>query len=243
MAPPDEVSTLLPRFFAGLQFGDARYRTHYSHANPYPDTYKILTPTIEKNVNYGYGPHYEGVAMGKYEYDNDRTLYLYGGRYLRPRLALQLGVQYGQTTTTSYLGVTSIRKAGDDWHYVDNRRLDQRLLALPVQVRYAITRAFRRRLQLEAVGGAALVYSTVRFREYQTAGYDVTDEVVYEFRRQALGVTANLGGALSYGLDRRRRLQLTVDYGVLQDLHHLFDDPEELNTYAKIGLRYRFGYR
>ena len=94
-----------------------------------------------------------------------------------------------------------------------------------------------------AVGGAALVYSSVRFREFQTAGYDVTNEVVYEFRREALGVTANLGGALSYGLDRRRRVQLTVDYGVLQDLHHLFDAPEPLATYAKVGVRYRFGYR
>ena len=243
VAPADEVSTLLPRFFGGLQTGDARYRTHYSYANPYPETYRVLTPALEKIVNYGYGPHYDGDAMGKREYDNDRTLYLYGGYYLRPRLALQLGAQYGSTTTNTNIGVTGIRKVGDDWHYVLNRRLDTRLLALPVQVRYAITRSFRRRLQVEAVGGAALVYSSVRFREFQTAGYDVTDEVVHEFRREALGMTANLGGALSYGLDRRRRLQLTVDYGVLQDLHHLFDAPEPLSTYAKVGLRYRFGYR
>ena len=243
VAPADEVSSLLPRFFAGLQLGDARYRTHYSYFNPFPATYQQTTPTLEKRVNYLNGPHFDGVATGQHLYDNDRTLYLYGGSYLRPRLALQLGVQYGQTTTTRDLGVTAIRKAGDDWHYIDNRRVDERLLAVPVQVRYALTRSFRRRLQVEAVGGAALVYSSVRFREFQTAGYDVTDEVVYEFRREALGVTANLGGALSYGLDRRRRLQLTVDYGVLQDLHNLFDAPEPVATSAKVGVRYRFGYR
>ena len=243
VAAPDEVSTLLPRFFAGLQLGDARYRTHYSYANPFPATYQQVSPTLEKRVNYLNGPHFDGYATGKHLYDNDRTLYLYGGTYFRPRLALQLGVQYGQTTTTHDLGVTAIRKTGDDWHYVDHRRLDERLLAVPVQGRYAVTRSFRRRLQAEVVGGAALVYSVVRFREFQTAGYDVTDEVVSEFRREALGVTANLGGALSYGLDRRRRAQLTVDYGVLQDLHHLFEAPEPLATYAKVGLRYRFGYR
>ena len=243
MAPADEVNTLLPRFFVGLQLGDARYRTHYSYANPFPATYQQVSSTLEKRVYYLNGPHFDGPVTGKYRFDSDRTLHLYGGGYLGPRLALQLGVQYGQSSTNLNLGVTAIRKAGDDWHYPLNRRLDGRLLAVPVQVRYALTRSFRRRLQVEAVGGAALVYSSVRFREFQTAGYDVTNEVVYEFRREALGVTANLGGALSYGLDRRRRVQLTVDYGVLQDLHHLFDAPEPLATYAKVGVRYRFGYR
>ena len=135
------MSALLLRFFGGLQTGDARYRTHYSYANPYPETYRIITPTIEKNVYYSYGPHYDGETMGKREYDNDNTWYLYGGYYLRPRLALQVGAQYGAATKTQNLGSTAIRKTGDDWHYVLNRRLDTRLLALPVQVRYAFTRA------------------------------------------------------------------------------------------------------
>ena len=242
VAPPDEVSTLLPRFFAGLQFGDARYNGHYSLANPYPASYDISTPTLDKRGYYpASGTEYNAYGMGRHGYDNDRTWYLYGGYYLRPRLALQLGLQYGPPVTTGES--TAIRKAGDYWHYVENRAIDESLLAVPVQVRYALTRSFRRRLQVEAVGGAALVRAQTRFREFQTDGYEVIDEVVYEFRRHALGVTANLGGALSYGLDRRRRVQFTVDYGLLQDLHYLFTNPEPLATYAKVGLRYRFSYR
>lgn len=243
VAPADEVNTLLPRFFVGLQLGDGRYYAHYSHFIPYPASYTISTPTLEKRVNYNYGPNFDGNAMGSYTYDNDRTLYLYGGTYLRPRLALQLGVQYGQTTSTENLGVTAIRKTGDDWHYVNNRALTERLLAVPVQVRYALTRSFRRRLQVEAVGGGAVVYTAAHYREFQTSGYDMTNEVAFEFRRESVGATANLGGALSVGLDRRRRAQLTADYGVLQDLRSLFADPEPLATYAKVGVRYRFGYR
>jgi hypothetical protein len=244
VVPPGEVTSLLPRFFVGLQLGDARYHTHYSRANPYPVSYQETVSGYEKYVIYlPYRPKYNGDAVGWQTYDNDHSLYLYGGYYLTPRLAVQLGMQYGASTRAFGLGAAGIRKGYEDWHIIQNRDLALYVLATPVQARYALTRAFQRRLQVEVVGGLTPVWSGVHFREYETAGYATTDRVRTEFKRTALGLTANLGGALSYSLDRRRRLQATVDYGVQQDLHHLFSEPEPWTTYAKVGLRYRFGYR
>lgn len=244
VAPPDEVTSLLPRYFVGLQLGDARYHTHYSRANPYPASYQETVNGYEKYVIYlSYRPGYNGDAIGWQTYDNDRSLYLYGGYYLTPRLAVQLGVQYAASTQAFGLGAVGIRKGYEDWHTVQNRDFALYVLATPVQVRYALTRAFQRHLQVEVVGGLTPVWSGAHFREYETAGYATTDRVRTEFKRTALGLTANLGGALSYSLDRRRRLQATVDYGVQQDLHNLLSEPEPWTTYAKVGLRYRFGYR
>jgi hypothetical protein len=243
-AQPDEVQALLPRFFVGAQFGDARYHTHYTRANPYPTSYQETTNGYEKYVIYlPYGPGYNNAAIGTREYDNDKTYYVYGGYYLKPRLALQVGVQYGASRRDFGDGAVGIRRAGGDYYYPRNRFYDESILAVPVQVRYAVTRSFQRRLQVEVVGGLTPVWSGVRFREYETAGYAVTDQVRFEFERRALGLTANLGGALSYGLGRRRRVQATVDYGLQEDLHNLFSSPERPATYAKVGLRYRFGYR
>ncbi len=245
VAAPDEVNTLLPRFFVGLQFGDSRYYIHNSRANPYPASYRETTNGYEKSVNYGsFAPEYTDPVIGRHEHDNDGTSYLYGGYYFTPRLAVQLGAQYGVSTRGWPLGTTAgVRRAGEDWRPLQNRELKQYLLATPVQVRYALTRAFRRRLQVEVVGGLTPVWSRVRFREYETAGYAVTDQVKTGFERTALGLTANLGGSLGYSLDRRRRLQATLDYGLLQDLHSLLSAPSPFSTYAKIGVRYRFGYR
>jgi len=245
-AQPDEVQALLPRFFVGFQVGDARYHTHYTRANALPVSYQEIVNGYEKYVlYYPYHSGSNGAAAGTHEYDNDKTYYLYGGYYLKPRLALQVGVQYGASRSEFERGAVGIRRAGDDYHYVRTAFYDEFILAVPVQVRYALTRSFQRRLQVEAVGGLTPVRSGVTFREYETDGYTVTDRVRpgTEFRRRALTLAANLGGALSYGLGHRRRMQFTVDYGLQQDLHNLFSAPENLTTYAKAGLRYRFGYR
>ena len=243
-APPDEVNTLLPRFFMGAQFGDSRYHTHYSRQNPYPDSYAQFTPGYEKYVTYyQHRGELNENAAGQHEYDNGRTYQLYGGYYFLPRLAVQLGVQYGATTRLAYVGITRIVGPGGNQNYLQNRQLRESILAVPVQVRYALTRSFQRRLQVEIVGGFTPVWSAVHFQEFETAGYDITNQVRFEFERRALGLTASLGGSLGYSLDPRRRLQATVDYGVQQDLHNVFSMPERRPTYIKVGLRYRFGYR
>ncbi|WP_460582556.1 hypothetical protein [Hymenobacter arcticus] len=248
-AVPTEVSTLLPRFFAGVQFGDARYFGHYSRANPYPANRHEFVNGYEKETNFPTsGTGGTNSDTGPHTYENDRTWYLYGGYYLTPRLALQLGVQAGternrQYSSPSAIYPAQVRYQGADWRSLDTNQLEESLVAVPVQVRYALTRSFRRRLQLEAVGGAAVVRTALHFREYGTQGYNVTELVVNEFRRESWGVTANLGGALGYGLGRRRRVQATLEVGGLQDLHNLFSAPVGARQfYTKVGLRYRFGY-
>jgi hypothetical protein len=248
-AVPTEVSTLLPRFFVGVQLGDARYFGHYSRANPYPANRHEFVNGYEKQTDFpNTGSGGTNSDAGPHTYENDRTLYLYGGYYLTPRLALQLGLQAGTESNRQYsfpsaIYPAQVRYQGGGWRILDTNQLDESLVAVPVQVRYALTRSFRRRLQLEVVGGAAVVHTELHFREYGTRGFDVTGAVVNEFRRESWGVSANLGGALGYGLGRRRRVQATLEVGGLCDLQEVFSTAAARQTYTKVGLRYRFGYR
>ena len=242
--PPDELKSLTPRFYVGLQSGQTSYWVHYSGQDPYPAATEVVaggeTRTEFYLVPYNYvNPAYSSGGYGTYT-NGASTYHAYAGYYCTPRLAVQVGVQRDVSTYT--IGGTLV-ETGGDFQFIDNHLLKEHLLAVPVQVRYALTRAFLRHLQFDVVGGLIPVWSSVDFRDYLVVDNQVSDQVVYQFQRRTLGLNASLALNLSYGLGRRRRVQATTEFGLVQDLHGLRQDTQPLQASASLGLRYRFGYR
>jgi hypothetical protein len=242
-----EVVTLLPRFYAGAAIGGYFYRVRYSAQNPYPAPVVKTSPTETQTTRYsvtfrdGYGDYAQYVSAGP-------VPYLYAGYYLSPRLALQVGFQYGETFNEPPVGTVFDTPTGS--FAVPNQTLKERGLALPVLLRYALTPAFLHRWQFNAVGGLVPVWSSVDFREYAIVNQQVTSQETFGFQRRAFGLHAALGVDASYGFGRRRRLQATTEILLNKDVRTGFraeqrdiDSGSLLAAGYSLGLRYRFGYR
>ncbi|SFQ76449.1 hypothetical protein [Hymenobacter arizonensis] len=259
LAPASEVVTLRPRFYVGSEIGGYFYRVRYSEQNPYPNSVVKTTPTETQTTRYpvngrgGYGTYAQYVSAGP-------VPYVYGGYYLAPRWAIQLGINYGETFNDEPVG--TVFQTGTDSSSVPNQTLRERGFALPVMLRYALTTSFLKRLQFDAVGGLIPLWSSVNFREYAIADRRVTTQETFGFRRRAFGVHAALGVDASYAFGRRRRVQATFQYVMNKDVRTFFEKGGvfesngqflEESPYAKngsfmagggsFGLRYRFGYR
>lgn len=245
-ALPYEANALLPRFFAGVQAGESNYWVHYAGSNPYPADYTVTLPNEHRYEGYNgaNSGNSNSYAVGAAMHTSHPAIYAYAGYYLLPRLAVQAGVQVApDPLRMNTVGWTYIDAAGRPPYTLYNHQLDQLDLAVPVQLRYALVRAFWRRFQLEVVGGFTPVWSTAHFRSYRITNGELTDEVNWEFRRTTLGLHAQVGYGWSLGLGRRRRLQVTFENMYVQDLHDLLGNRKELTTNVSLGLRYRFGYR
>lgn len=160
--------------------------------------------------------------------------YVYAGYYLRPRLAVQVGLQY-QYNETSYGG----QSAGPDtYSNVDNY---EHTLAMPVLLRYGLTKRFTQRVQFDAVGGAALLTGIVHYQSNLYKNQQLISQS--EGREQNWAVNPMVGLDVSYGFGRKRQLQATIEGVVIKSL---FDG--YYNTYGyfrpgvSVGLRYRFNY-
>ncbi|MGI4887209.1 MAG: hypothetical protein ACRYFR_19815 [Janthinobacterium lividum] len=254
LARASEVVTLRPRFYAGAEIGGYFYRVRYSEQTPYPAAVVKTTPTETQTTSYpttfraGYGVYAQYVSAGP-------VPYLYAGYYLAPRLAVQLGFQYGETFAEEPVG--TVFDTPDGVFSVPNQTLKERGLALPVLLRYSLTPSFLRRVQFDALGGLVPVWSSVTFREYAIANRQATAQETFGFQRRAFGLHATLGVDASYAFGRRRRVQAVTELLVNKDLRTIFQegssDLRADSPYAQsgslvaggftFGLRYRFGYR
>ncbi|SMB93672.1 hypothetical protein SAMN00120144_2677 [Hymenobacter roseosalivarius DSM 11622] len=216
VVPVDEDESLQPKAYAGFLLGAYLYRVRYSATNPYRGA--ISPPKA------GVGTYNQEILMP----------YAYAGYYVRPHLAVQVGMQRqreefrGSATDFSGLSRDSITNKND--------------LALPVMLRYSLTRSFLKRWQFDVVGGVVPHWSSVRFQEQEFINEQLTNEV--GFRRSAFGMHASAGLQASYGFGRRRHLQATTEWVLTKDLRSNFQSGESLQWgFSFIGLRYRFGYQ
>ncbi|OUJ73406.1 hypothetical protein BXP70_13400 [Hymenobacter crusticola] len=254
LAPASEIVTLRPRFFAGAEIGGYFYHVRYSRQTPYPAAVVKTSPTETQTTTYptsyrdGYGVYAQYVSAGPIPY-------VYAGYYLAPRLALQLGFQYGETFNEEPVGTVFDTPEGT--FSVPNHTLKERGLALPVLLRYSLTPSFLRRMQFDAVGGLVPVWSSVTFREYAIVNRQVTTQKTFGFQRRAFGLHAALGVDASYAFGRRRRVQAVTEIIMNKDMRTIFqkgkNDLQAGSPYVEsgsfmaggltLGLRYRFGYR
>jgi len=247
LAPRNEAWARAPRLYAGAALGGYFYHVRYSAQNPYPAPVVKTTPTETQTTAYpttyrdGYGHYAQYVAAGP-------VPYVYVGYYLAPRIAVQLGLQYGQTFNAEPVGTVFTSAAGT--FAVPNHTLAEHGLALPVLGRYALAVAFRHRVQLAAVGGLVPVWSSVWFREFAIVNHALTSQEAFGFRRRAFGLHATLGFDASYTFGRRRRLQATTEFLLNKDVQTSWlagrrnpGSGAYLAGGGSMGLAYRFGYR
>ena len=188
---------------------------------------------------------YVGAQVGAYGYvvlNNRNTFfyrqsgiigpYLYIGRYLRPRLAVQLGFQYQHTRYNDYFYLTN-------QGYLETS-LSRYNLAIPVLLRYALTKLPQRRVQVDVVAGAALA---IYRRYYQRKEYITSQAnplIIDTGRDQGAAVNPMLGLNMAYGFGRTRRVQATAE-GVF--IRPLLNAAYSLQPGVSVGLRYRFKYQ
>ena len=217
VVPVDADESLQPKAYAGFQLGAYLYRTRYSDTNPYRGT--DLPPKA------GVGTYSQEILMP----------YAYVGYYVRPRLAVQVGMQRQREE----FRVTPAKFSG---LFSRDSVTNKNDLVLPVMLRYSLTRSFLKRWQFDVVGGLVPHWSSVRFREQEFIDEQLTNE--YGFRRSAFGVHASAGLNASYGFGRRRRLQATTEWVLTKDLRSKFQSGQPMQWgFSFIGLRYRFGYQ
>jgi hypothetical protein len=251
--PASEVTTLRPRFYAGASIGAYFYHVRYAGPTPYPAPVVKTSPTETQTTSYptsprdGYGDYAQPISAGPIPY-------LYAGYYLAPRLALQLGFNYGETYNDEPVGTVFDTPEGT--FSVPNQTVKEHGLALPVMLRYSLTPAFLNRLQFDALGGLVPVWSSITFREYAIVNRQVTSQETFGFQRRAFGLHAALGVDASYAFGRRRRVQAVTEFLFNKDVRTIFQKGGDLRVdspYAQsgsllaggltFGLRYRFGYR
>ena len=231
-----------PRLFVGAEVGIYGYRVQYDDQYPYPPDLVKGDPQVEQQVvrygglvQKGYGTYLTSVTMP----------HLYAGYYLQPRLALQLGVQWGaqsQDNATDFIEPGTA--PGNRTLTIANGHFKEQHLALPVLLRYSLTPYFLRRVQFEVLGGFTPVWSAAEFREYAIVNRQVTGQQTAGFRRTDFSVHGSLGLDLAYGLGRRRRVQLVYQGVYNKDLRTLFKSKDTDDGFGiSVGLRYRFGYR
>ena len=216
-APVDEDEALRPRAYMGIQLlGVYAYRVRYAQSNPYRGSQTV----------------FPGLGYGVYTQELN-TPFFYAGYSLRPRLAVEVGVQK-QRDNYSF-SFTSFQNT------ISKGAVQQRDLVLPVRVRYTITRSFLQRIQFDAVGGVVPHWSSVRYQEQEFLNDDLVNE--YGFSRRSFNLHASGGLSMGYGIGRRRRIQLTLDYVITKDLQTGFRGSNAMPSGGGLGVRYRFGYQ
>ncbi|WP_019948692.1 hypothetical protein [Hymenobacter aerophilus] len=217
----DDNAQLRQRFYVGTQLGSYNYQVRFSGNDPY-----AARPGSLPSVYLG------NLGVGSYSVEV-KTPYYYAGYQVRPRLALQLGYQ-GQARTYNSSGVYF---SGGLYAGKESKTYEQ-TLAFPVLARYSLTRQYLKRLQFDVVGGAALVYARVRNQETRYDKSEVIEQ--YAFGRHTTGTHLTGGLDASYGIGRRRKLQLTAEYVLIQSLQSA-SSQRPINAGVSFGLRYRFG--
>jgi hypothetical protein len=160
--------------------------------------------------------------------------YAYVGYYVRPRLAVQVGMQRQReefrASVTEFPG------------FVRDSITNKNDFTLPLMLRYSLKRSFLKRWQFDVVGGLVPHWSSVRYQQQEFLNEELSDE--YGFQRSDFGMHASAGLQASYGFGRRRRLQATSEWVLTKDLRSGFQRGEVLQWgFSLIGLRYRFGYQ
>lgn len=181
-----------------------------------------------------------GVAAGSPQspvasFDNTLSPLLTVGVQLQPRLALQASAQYHQRKD-SYLHPGLFYFNGGLHQGISYSNSQQRTIAVPVLVRYALTRRPEQRLQVDALGGFTLARDTYQSNATTVDSLQNTvNNSNYDYANNNFYL--NLGAGLRYRLGNH--LALTGDL--------LFNLLLNRNTYNSIsstgalGLRYRFG--
>ena len=199
-----------PKAYVGVQLGSYNYQLHHSDI-PYP------------------AGSYGQAGNGTYSREI-KSPYYYVGYYLRPRLAVQVGVQEQLSVISSSSELNGV--------LVNASTTREQELAVPVLLRFTLTRPFLRRVQFDALGGLAVVRSAVRYQEQRLGGQPAS----FDFERKTVDAYAVLGFEAAYGIGRRRRVQATADLLFTNNLGRNPSVAKTVEVGSGIGLRYRFGY-
>ncbi|MBO3271258.1 hypothetical protein [Hymenobacter defluvii] len=194
----------------------------------------VLTPQwyVGAQVGaYGYAVRSSG---NYYSYRRGTIIgpYLYVGYYLRPRLAVQLGLQYDHKQYNDNFYPT-----GQGYYETSQNEYN---LAVPVLLRYALTKLPQQRVQVDVVAGAALVFYRLHYQRKEYVPSQIEPTIITGGREKQSAVNPMLGLSLAYGFGRTRRVQVTAE-GVF--IRPLLSAAYGLQPGLSIGLRYRFKYR
>ena len=219
-----EDATLRPRYYLGAQLGSYNYLVRFDAFDPY-----AARPG-------GIPAFSQGDGVGSYGVEV-KNPYVYAGYQLRPRLALQLGYQGQEGGFLS----EGYELNGTQKTLLSESRKRAQTLTFPLLLRYALTRQYLQRVQFDVVGGVALSYARVQYyRATYTRSGQVTDQ--FSFDRRTTDEHAIGGLGVGYGFGRRRKLQATVEYVVIQNLSASFKGLGSAQVGGSLGLRYRFGH-
>lgn len=181
-----------------------------------------------------------GVAAGSPQspvasFDNTLSPLLTVGVQLQPRLAVQASAQYHQRKD-SYFHPGIFYFNGGLHQGISSSTDQQRAIAVPVLVRYALTRRAERHLQVDALGGFTLARSTYRSK---ATTVDSLQNVVYNSDYNYTNNTfyLNLGAGLRYRLGNHLALTGDLLLNLLLNRHTY----NSISSTAALGLRYRFG--
>ena len=181
---------------------------------------------------YGYYLHYRGNSYSRYSEGAVAGPYLYVGHYLRPRLAVQLGVQYEhQRTSSSYYTPQQYESTSNQYN-----------LALPLLLRYSLTKLPQRRAQVAIVAGAAVVASQAYYQNRTYPNGQIHPIVTDSGRDWGAAINPMLGLNAAYGFGRTRRVQATVEGVLIRPLVNARYGTD-LRPGLSLGLRYRFHYQ
>jgi len=153
---------------------------------------------------------------------------LYVGRYISPRLAVQVGGHYQHSAreySNSYIAYDAVTK--NDFYYT----------SLSVLLRYSLTRSSFQRVQFEATGGGAIGIGHGRSQEKNL----LNGEVLNTYRYNTIGVGPIVGLNAVYGFGQDRRIQATAGYRMSILVNNDYS-PFSPNGSISFGLRYRFLY-
>ncbi|QNE41374.1 hypothetical protein F1C16_18335 [Hymenobacter sp. NBH84] len=159
--------------------------------------------------------------------------YIYAGYYLRPRLAMQVGLQY-QYNQSRYSQFSVL----DGY---DQTTSDEYTFAIPVVMRYSLTKTFAQRVQFDVVGGVAVLTGLVHSQSvlYQN-GQPMNQSTG---REQTWAVNPMAGLDIAYGFGRKRQLQVTAEGVLIKPIAVNFQNRYGyLRPGVSVGLRYRFKY-
>ncbi|OGX84273.1 outer membrane beta-barrel protein [Hymenobacter coccineus] len=160
---------------------------------------------------------------------------LTAGVQLRPRLAVQASAQYFQRKD-SYFQPGLFYFNGGLHEGISSSTDQQRIVAVPVLVRYALTRRPEQRLQVDVLGGFTLARSTYRSK---STTVDSLQNVVYNSDNNYVNNNfyLDLGAGLRYRLGNHLALTGDLVFNFLVNQHPY----NSTSSTAALGLRYRFG--
>ena len=181
-----------------------------------------------------------GVSVGSYRpsiefYDNTVSPALTVGGQLGPRLAVQVSSVYSQQSNSyGYTGLLYIN--GGLHQGVSSGTSRQRIVAVPVLMRYTLTRRPARRFQVDLLGGTTVLRST--YRSMGTT-IDSLQRVVSanDYRQATTTFCLALGPGLRYRMGQHLDLTSEYIFNILLNNRSYSSASAALTA----GLRYRFG--